>query len=169
MARLAGHTLAGQSLVVLNRFERGKMSFRPPSAVRISPPRTAAALPYPTRSSRDILLRENQTARGGALSGSSLKNPSSPCPDPSMEFRRVSVGNDLFARPRGGDWDSLASPPHLMEHNPTTPAATTRWRSGAARRNLARANATFRVCAETLVKADLDLPELANMPRRSSN
>jgi len=53
MARLAGHTLAGQCLLAQNRMDDAKDEFN--AAERESEalaPRVAAALPYPTVSSR---------------------------------------------------------------------------------------------------------------------
>src|SRR5207248_5266744 len=61
IARVAGHSLAGQALLALNRLDDAKDEFN--AAERESeslPPRTAAALPYPTELRAEILLRENR-------------------------------------------------------------------------------------------------------------
>src|SRR6202008_733431 len=62
MARLAGHTIAGQALLAADKMNDAQDELN--AAERESealPARMAGALPYPTMLRAEILLRENQT------------------------------------------------------------------------------------------------------------
>src|SRR5207244_5964155 len=172
MARLAGHTLAGQSLAALNRLSEAKDELR--AAERESeslPPRTAAALPYPTVLRADILLRENQTPEAEALLVEVEKSIlAMPGPDAwsSAAFQLETIS--LRARD-AGDWELAGfTARNLMEHNPNYAGgyyamALVAQHGG----NSTRATQLFASAQKLWSKADLDLPELANLPRRSSN
>jgi tetratricopeptide (TPR) repeat protein len=172
MARLAGHTLAGQSLVAVDRLSDAKDELR--AAERESeslPPRTAAALPYPTVLRADILLRENQTQEAEALLVEVEKSIlAMPGPDAwsSAAFQLETIS--LRAR-EAGDWELAGfTARNLMEHNPNYAGGYYAMALVAQHEgNSARATQLFASARRFWLKADLDLPELANMPRRSSN
>jgi len=172
MARLAGRTLAGQSLVALNSLSEAKDELR--AAERESeslPPRTAAALPYPTVLRADILLRENQTQEAEALLVEVEKSIlAMPGPDAwsSAAFQLETIS--LRAR-EAGDWELAGfTARNLMEHNPNYAGGYYAMALVAQHEgNSTRATQLFASAQKLWLKADLDLPELANMPRRSSN
>ena len=120
MARLAGHTLAGQCLLAQNRTDDAKDEFN--AAERESealPPNVAAALPYPTVLRADILLRENHTEDAEELLISVEKAIlAMPGPDAwsSATFQLETIAQ--HARD-AGDWNLARYTAHnIMEHNP---------------------------------------------------
>ena len=120
MARLAGHTLAGQCLLAQNRMDDVKDEFN--AAERESealPPNVAAALPYPTVLRADILLRENHTEDAEELLiGVEKAILAMPGPDAwsSATFQLETIAQ----RARdAGDWNLARYTAHnIMEHNP---------------------------------------------------
>jgi len=120
LARLAGHTLAGQCLLAQNRMDDAKDELN--AAERESeaiPPRMAAALPYPTVLRADILLRENHTEDAEELLiGVEKAILAMPGPDAwsSATFQLETIAQ----RARdAGDWNLAKYTAHnIMEHNP---------------------------------------------------
>ena len=172
MARLAGHTLAGQSLAALNRLSEAKDELR--AAERESeslPPRTAAALPYPTVLRADILLRENQTPEAEALLVEVEKSIlAMPGPDAwsSAAFQLETIS--LRARD-AGDWELAGfTARNLMEHNPNYAGGYYAMALVAQHEgNSTKATQLFASAQKLWLKADPDLPELTTISRRSPN
>jgi len=172
MARLAGHALAGQSLVALNRLNDAKDELH--AAERESeslPPRTIAALPYPAVLHADILLRESQTQEAEALLVNVEKSIlAMPGPDAwsSAAFQLETIA--LRAR-QAGDWELAGfTARNLMEHNPNYAGGYYAMALVAQHEgNSARATQFFASARKFWSKADLGLPELTTIPRRSSN
>jgi tetratricopeptide (TPR) repeat protein len=163
MARLAGHTLAGQALLGLNEMNDAKDELN--AAERESetlPPRMAAALPYPTVLRAEILLRENQTQEAqGLLIGVEKAILAMPGPDAwsTATFQLETIARD--AR-QAGDWQLAGfTAKNMMEHNPNY-AGSYYATALVARHNRDAASATkLMVSAQRLwAKADTDLPEL---------
>ena len=120
MARLTGHTLAGQALLALNQMNDAKDELN--AAERESeslPPRTAAALPYPTVLRADILLRENQTQDAEALVLDVEKSILA-MPGPDAWSAATFQLETIAQRARdAGDWHLAAlTARNIMEHNP---------------------------------------------------
>src|SRR5436190_18059163 len=120
MARLAGHTLAGQALLALNRINDAKDELH--AAERESeslPPRVAAALPYPTVLRADILFRENQAQDAEPLLIDVQKSIlAMPGPDAwsAATFQLETIAQ--HARD-AGDWKLASfSAQNMMKHNP---------------------------------------------------
>jgi tetratricopeptide (TPR) repeat protein len=120
MARLAGHTLAGQALLALNRMNDAKDELN--GAERESeslPPRVAAALPYPTVLRAEILLRENQAQDAEALF-LDIEKSILAMPGPDAWSAATFQLETIAQRAReAGDW-KLASltARNIMEHDP---------------------------------------------------
>jgi tetratricopeptide (TPR) repeat protein len=170
MARLAGHTLAGQALLALNRIDDAKDELN--AAERESesiPPRMAAALPYPTVLRADILLRENHTEGAESLLIDVEKSIlAMPGPDAwsSGTFQLETIAQR--AR-NAGDW-KLASftARNIIEHNPN-------YAGGYYAMALVSENAKDSAAESQLLasaqkfwaKADPDLPELKLMQKKA--
>jgi hypothetical protein len=123
MARLTGHTLAGQALLALNQMNDAKDELH--AAERESeslPPRTAAALPYPTVLRADILLRENQTQDAEALLLDVEKSILA-MPGPDAWSAATFQLETIAQRARdAGDWHLAAlTARNIMDHNPNYP------------------------------------------------
>ena len=172
MARLAGHALAGQSLLALNRLNDARDELR--AAERESeslPPRTVAALPYPAVLRADILLHEKQTQEAEALVVEVEKSIlAMPGPDAwsSAAFQLETIA--LRAR-EAGDWELAGFTAHnLMEHNPNYAGGYYAMALVAQHEgNSAKATQLFASAQKFWSKADPDLPELTTISRRSSN
>ena len=164
MARLAGHTLAGQALLALNRMNDAKDEFN--AAERESEalaPRVAAALPYPTVLRAQILLRENHTEEAESLLTDVEKSIlSMPGPDAwsssTFELETIAQG----AR-EAGDWN-LASftARNIIEHNPNYAGGYYAMALVAQHAKDSAAESQLLASAKKFwSKADPDLPELA--------
>jgi tetratricopeptide (TPR) repeat protein len=174
MARLAGHTLAGQCLLAQNRIDDAKDEFN--AAERESealPPRTAAALPYPAVLRADILLRENHVEDAeGLLIGVEKAILSMPGPDAwsSATFQLETIAQR--AR-EAGDWN-LASftARNIIEHNSNYAGGYYAMALVAAHAKDSAAESQLLAAAEKhWLKADSDLAELVavrkKLPRQS--
>ena len=169
MARLAGHTLAGQCLLAQNRLDDAKDEFN--AAERESealPPRTAAALPYPTVLRADILLRENRTEDAeGLLVDVEKSILSMPGPDAwsSATFQLETIAQ----RARdAGDW-KLASftARNIVQHNPNYAGGYYAMALAAQHaKDSAAESQLFRSAQKYWSKADADLPELVALRRK---
>jgi len=166
MARLAGHTLAGQALLGLKKMDDAKDELH--AAERESealPPRLAGALPYPTLLHAEILLRENQTQEAEQLLTDVQKAIlGMPGPDAwsSATFQLETIAQG--ARD-AGDWELAGfTAKNMIEHNAN-------YAGGYYAMALVAGHAKDKVAATKLMgtaqklwaKADADLPELAAM------
>jgi tetratricopeptide (TPR) repeat protein len=169
MARLAGHTLAGQALLGLNRTNDAKDELN--AAERESeslPPRMAAALPYPTVLRADILLRENRAQEAeGLLMDVQKSILAMPGPDAwsAATFQLETIAQQ--ARD-AGDW-KLASltARNMIEHNESYAGGYYAMALVARQAHDAAGEAKLLASAQKLwSKADPELPELAAVQRR---
>jgi tetratricopeptide (TPR) repeat protein len=171
MARLAGHTLAGQALLALDRTNDARDEFR--AAERESealPPRTAAALPYPAVLRADLLLRENSTQDAeGILFDVEKSILAMPGPDAwsaaTFQLETIALG----ARD-AGDWELAGfTARNMMEHNPNYAGGYHAMALVARHAGDAAAEARLLTSAEKLwLKADPDLPELLAIRKKLS-
>ena len=163
MARVAGHSLAGQALLGLNRMNDAKDEFN--SAERESeslPPRIAAALPYPTVLRADILLRENhvQDAEGLWID---VEKSILAMPGPDAWSSTTFQLETIAQRARdAGDWELAGfTARNMMEHNPGYAGGYYAMALVARHTHDPSAEAQLLASAQKLwSKADPDLPEL---------
>jgi tetratricopeptide (TPR) repeat protein len=169
LARLAGHTLAGQALLGAGSVAEAKeeLTLAERETERL-PARAVAALPYPTTLRTDILLQEKNTAEGEPLAMDVAKSAlAMPGPDAWMAsvFELESMAQS--AR-NAGDWDLagfLAQ--QMILHNLNYAgghfahglAAEHAGKSGEARQAFATAEKLWG-------KADRDLPELEQIHKQ---
>jgi len=163
MARVAGHSLAGQALLALNRMDDAKDECN--AAERESeslPSRVAAALPYPTVLRADILLRENRVQDAEGLWFDVEKSIlAMPGPDAwsSATFQLETIAQ----RARdAGDWELAGfTARNMMEHNPGYAGGYYAMALVARHTHDPSAEAQLLASAQKLwSKADPDLPEL---------
>ena len=166
LARLAGHSLAGQALLGMGSVAEAKeemtLAERETEAL---PPRAVATLPYPTALRADILLQQKNTAEGEPLAMEVAKSiQAMPGPDAwlAAEFALESIAQS--AR-NAGDWELAGfMAQQMILHNPNYAgghfayglAAEHDGRSAEARQALTAAEKLWG-------KADKDLPELAQI------
>jgi len=163
MARMAGHTLAGQALLGLNRVEDARDELH--AAERESealPPRMAAALPYPTVLRAEILMRENQTKEAEELLTDVEKSVlAMPGPDAwcTATFQLEAIARG--AR-NAGDWELAGfTARNIIEHNPNYAGGYYAMALVARHAGNAAAESKMLMSAQKLwAKADADLPEL---------
>lgn len=163
LARLAGHTLAGQALLALNRMNDAKDELN--AAERESevlPPRTTAALPYPMVLRAGILLRENQMQDAEALLMDVEKSIlAMPGPD---AWSAATFQLETIARSArdAGDWELAGfTAQNIMGHNPNYAGGYYAMALVAEHAKNKTAKARLLASAQKFwVKADADLPEL---------
>ena len=169
LARLAGHTLAGQALLGTGSVVEAKeeLTLAERETERL-PTRAVAALPYPTTLRTDILLQEKNTAEGEPLAMDVAKSVlAMPGPDAWMAavFELESMAQN--AR-NAGDWELagfLAR--QMILHNLNYAgghfayglAAEHAGKSGEARQ-------AFSAAEKLWAKADKDLPELEQIHKQ---
>lgn len=169
LARLAGHTLAGQCLLAQNRMDDAKDELH--AAERESeaiPARMAAALPYPTVLRADILLRENHTEDAeGLLIDVEKSILSMPGPDAwsSATFQLETIAQS--AR-EAGDWNLAGfTARNIMEHNPNYAGGYYAMSLVAAHAKDSAAESKLLTSAQKYwSKADSDLPELVALRKK---
>src|SRR5882757_2792172 len=172
MARLAGHSLAGQALLGLNRMDDAKDEFN--AAERESealPPRTAAALPYPTVLRAEILLRENHTQEAESLLIDVEKSILA-MPGPDAWSAATFQLETIAQRSRdAGDWELAGfSAQNMMKHNPNYGGGPYAMSLVARHAGKATAESQLRGEAQRLwLKADSDLPELTELRKQASH
>lgn len=120
MARLAGHSLAGEALLGLSRLEEAEQELALAEQERSQlPARTAAVLPYPAALRAAIWLRENQIQAGEELIvkvEQSMLAKKGPDGWIAAEFDLESIARD--AR-QAGDWDlARFTAEQMIRHNP---------------------------------------------------
>ena len=171
MARLAGHTLAGQCLLAQNRMDDAKDEFN--AAERESealPPRTAAALPYPSVLRADILLRENHVEDAeGLLIDVEKSILAMPGPDAwsSATFQLETIAR----RARdAGDWNLAGfTARNITEHNSNYAGGYYAMALAAEHAKDSAAESRLLATAEKhWSKADSDLPELVAVRKKLS-
>jgi hypothetical protein len=172
MARLAGHTLAGQSLLALGRLNDAKNELNAAEReTEALPPRTSAALPYPSVLRADILLRENQTREAETLFIDVEKSVlSMPGPDAwsSATFQLETIAQ----RAREvGDWELAGfTARKMMEHNPSYAGGYYAMALVAQHEGSSTVATQLFASAQKLWrKADPDLPELTPIQKKTSN
>lgn len=164
MARLAGHSLAGEALLGLNRLEDAEQELGLAEQERSQlPARTAAVLPYPAALRAAIWLRENQIQAGEELTvkvEESMLAKKGPDGWMAAEFALESIARD--AR-QAGDWDlARFTAEQMIRHNPSY--AGGHFALGLVAEHAgenAGARQMFAAAEKLWQHADADLPELA--------
>jgi tetratricopeptide (TPR) repeat protein len=163
LARLAGHSLAGQALLGIGSVAEAKeeMTLAERETEGL-PPRAVATLPYPTALRADILLQQKNMAEGEPLAMEAAKSiQAMPGPDAWLAgvFELESIAQS--AR-NAGDWELagfLAQ--QMILHNPNY--AGGHFAYGLAAEHAGHSNEArqaFAAAEKLWGKADKDLPEL---------
>ena len=169
LARLAGHTLAGQCLLAQDRMNDAKDELN--AAERESeaiPPRMAAAIPYPTVLRADILLRENHGEDAeGLLIDVEKSILSMPGPDAwsSATFQLETIAER--AR-EAGDWNLAGvTARNIIEHNASYAGGYYAMALVADHAKDSAAESKLLLSAEKYwSRADADLPELVMLRKK---
>jgi tetratricopeptide (TPR) repeat protein len=163
LARLAGHTLAGQALLGMGSVAEAKeeMTLAERETEGL-PPRAIAALPYPTALRADILLQQKNTAEGEPLAMEVAKSiQAMPGPDAWMAavFELESIAQS--AR-NAGDWELAGFiAQQMILHNPNYAGGHFAYGLAAEHAgSSAEARQAFAAAEKLWGKADRDLPEL---------
>jgi len=163
LARLAGHTLAGQALLGMGSVAEAKeeLTLAERETERL-PARAVSTLPYPAALRADILLHEKNTTEGEPLATDVAKSiQAMPGPDAWMAalFELESMGQS--AR-NAGDWELagfLAR--QMILHNPNYAGGHYAYGLAAEHAgNSSEARQAFAAAENLWSKADRDLPEL---------
>jgi tetratricopeptide (TPR) repeat protein len=171
MARVAGHTIAGQALLALGRMNDAKDELN--NAQRESEslsPRMAAALPYPTVLRGEIFLRENRKQDAeGLLTDVQESILAMPGPD---EWSGATFQLETMAqRARAaGDWELAGfTAKNMIEHNPNYAGGYYAMALVAAQSKDKAAESKLLATARKLWgKADADLPEFGATSKASA-
>jgi len=171
MARVAGHTIAGQALLALAQMNDAKDELN--AAQRESeslPPRMAAALPYPTLLRGEIFLRENRKQDAEGLLADVQKSIlAMPGPDAwsGATFQLETMAQGARA---AGDWELAGlTARNMMEHNPNYAGAYYAMALVAAHSKDKAAESKLLASAQRLwAKADPDLAELKDLKKGST-
>ena len=163
MARLAGHTLAGQALVAMDRLNDAKDELTlAERETELLPAQSLAVLPYPGALRAEILLREKNTEEGEALTADIEKLIlAAPGPDAwsAALFELESIAQTARQL---GDWElAEATARELVKHNSSYAGgyfALGLVAEHAGDTNKARQQ--FATAEKLWSKADKDLPEL---------
>ena len=163
LARLAGHTLAGQALIGLNRIDDAKDELRAAEHETDSlPPRVVAALPYPISLRANLMLVEKQIDESRKLmTGLARSIVAMPGPDAwcAAEFELESLAAE--AR-NAGDWDlARFMAEEMIKHNPQY--AGGHFALGLVAEHVgedAGARQMFSAAEKLWSQGDADLPEL---------
>ena len=120
MARLAGHTLAGEAFLGLNRLDDTRNEVAPADQEAAAfPDRIVAALPYPAALRGSILLRQNQQREGESiLVDVERSTMAMPGPDAWLAaiFVLESIARDARA---AGDWPlAQYTAEQIIQHDP---------------------------------------------------
>jgi tetratricopeptide (TPR) repeat protein len=166
MARVAGHTIAGQALLALGRINDAKDELN--NAQRESeslPPRMAAALPYPSVLRGEIFLRENRKQDAeGLLTDVQRSILAMPGPDAwsGATFQLETMAQSARA---AGDWELAGlTAKNMIEHNPSYAGGYYAMALVAAQSKDQAAESRLFITARKLwARADADLPELGAM------
>ena len=169
LARLAGHTLAGQALLGAGSVAEAKeeLTLAEKETERL-PARAVAALPYPTTLRTDILLQEKNTAEGEPLAMEVAKSVlAMPGPDAWMAavFELESMAQSARS---AGDWDLAGFlSQQMILHNLNY--AGGHFTYGLAAEHAGKsseARQAFATAEKLWGKADRDLPELEQIHKQ---
>jgi len=169
LARLAGHTLAGQALLGAGSVAEAKeeLTLAEKETERL-PARAVAALPYPTTLRTDILLQEKNTAEGEPLAMEVAKSVlAMPGPDAWMAavFELESMAQSARS---AGDWDLAGFlSQQMILHNLNY--AGGHFAYGLAAEHAGKsseARQAFATAEKLWGKADRDLPELEQIHKQ---
>ena len=169
LARLAGHTLAGQALLGAGSVAEAKeeLTLAERETERL-PARAVAALPYPTTLRTDILLQEKNTAEGEPLAMEVAKSVlAMPGPDAWMAavFELESMAQSARS---AGDWDLAGFlSQQMILHNLNY--AGGHFAYGLAAEHAGKsseARQAFATAEKLWGKADRDLPELEQIHKQ---
>jgi len=171
MARLAGHTLAGQAQLAMNRMDEAKNELTSAEQVtELVPVITVVAGPYPAALRAGILLREKKMEEGAALTMEIEKLiVAAPGPDAwsAALFELESIAQT--AR-EAGDWDLAEfTARQMIRHDPSYAAGY--FALGLALEHAgdgAKARQQFAMAEKFWSKADKDLPELGRIREKVS-
>jgi tetratricopeptide (TPR) repeat protein len=163
LARLAGHTLAGQALLgmgsVADAKEEMTMAERETEQL---PARAIASLPYPTALRADILLHEKNTAEGESLAMEVAKSIQA-MPGPDAWIAALFELESIAQSARNADDWELASfvAQQMILHNPNYAGGHFAYGLAAEHAgHSAEARQAFAAAEKLWGKADRDLPEL---------
>jgi tetratricopeptide (TPR) repeat protein len=171
LARLAGHTLAGQALLGMDRIDeaRDQLNLAERETEQI-PVGTLAVLPYPGALWASILLREKKTEEGEALTKDIEKMVRAmPGPDAWSAARFELESIERTSR-QAGDWDLAEfTAQQMIQHDPSYAGGyfamgLTLQHSGDG----AKARQQFAMAEKLWSKADRDLPELGRIHEKVS-
>jgi len=168
MARVAGHTIAGQALLALGRMNDAKDELNDAQRESESlPPRIAAALPYPTVLRGAIFLRENRKQDAeGLLTDVQESILAMPGPDEwsSATFQLETLAQQARA---AGDWELAGfTAKNMIEHNPNYAGGYYAMALVVAQSKDKAAEYKLLAIARKLWgKADADLPEFGAMSK----
>jgi tetratricopeptide (TPR) repeat protein len=163
MARLAGHTLAGQAQLAMDRMNdaQAELTLAERETEHL-PPQSLAVLPYPGALRAEILLREKNTAAGEELTRDIEKLiVAGPGPDAwsAALFELESIAQSARQL---GDWELAGDTAReLVQHDPSYAGGYFELGLVAEHTgDAAKARQQFATAEKLWSKADKDLPEL---------
>ncbi len=163
MARLAGHTLAGQAQLAMDRMNdaQAELTLAERETEHL-PPQSLAVLPYPGALRAEILLREKNTAAGEELTRDIEKLiVAAPGPDAwsAALFELESIAQSARQL---GDWELAGDTAReLVQHDPSYAGGYFELGLVAEHTgDAAKARQQFATAEKLWSKADKDLPEL---------
>jgi tetratricopeptide (TPR) repeat protein len=163
MARLAGHTLAGQAQLAMERMNdaQAELTLAERETEHL-PPQSLAVLPYPGALRAEILLREKNTAAGEELTRDIEKLiVAAPGPDAwsAALFELESIAQSARQL---GDWELAGDTAReLVQHDPSYAGGYFELGLVAEHTgDAAKARQQFATAEKLWSKADKDLPEL---------
>ena len=166
IARLAGHTLAGQALLAMNRVNDAKdeLNLAERETEKL-PPGALAALPFPGVLWANILLHEKKTEEGEELTKAIEKMVRAmPGPDAWSAARFELEGIAQTCR-EAGDWELAEfTAQQMIQHDPSYAAGY--FALGLAIEHAGdgtKARQQFAMAEKLWSKADKDLPELGRI------
>ena len=166
IARLAGHTLAGQALLAMNRVNDAKdeLNLAERETEKL-PPGALAALPFPGVLWANILLHEKKTEEGEELTKEIEKMVRAmPGPDAWSAARFELEGIAQTSR-EAGDWELAEfTAQQMIQHDPSYAAGY--FALGLAIEHAGdgtKARQQFAMAEKLWSKADKDLPELGRI------
>jgi tetratricopeptide (TPR) repeat protein len=163
MAKLAGHSLAGQAQLAMDRMDQAKEELTSAEqATEQIPVESVSILPYPSSLRAAILLREKQTEEGEALTKEIEKViVAAPGPDgwSGAHFELESIAQT--AR-QTGDWELAEfTANEMIRHDPSFAGGY--YALGLVAEHVgdkAKARQNFALAEKFWTRADKDLPEL---------
>ena len=163
MARLAGHTLAGQALLAMDRSNEAqeKLSLAERDTELI-PAKAVAVLPYPDALRADLLLHDKNVSEGeGLIKDIEKMILAMPGPD-AWSAARFELESIAQRARQSGDWNLAESTAReMIQHDPTY--AGGHFALGLAAEHAGQAvqaREHFAAAEKFWSKADKDLPEL---------